>query len=105
MSGVLVRRVSVMIVIVAIAFVTLPAADARPLAGTHSTAGTATSWMAALSTWVSSYFTGTPAARTFRTTSAAGTSTSITGSGGIMKTNTGSCVDPNGHPIPCNSGS
>jgi len=90
-----------MIVVIAIAFVALPVADARPLAGPRSTTGATASWMAALSTWVSSFFPGTPAkaaAPTFGTKSSAST----TYTGGIMHTNTGTCIDPNGKPVPCN---
>lgn len=100
MSRALVRRVSVMIVVVAIAFAALPVADARPLAGPHSTTGTAPSWVAALSSWVSSFFPGTPAktaAPAIRTKTAA-SSTTI---GDSARINTGTCIDPNGHPVPC----
>jgi len=108
MSRALVRRASVMIVIAALALVALPTADARPLAGTHATAGGGASWISALSTWVSSLFLGTPtraANPTVHTTSAADlSSTSGTGTG-TVRVLTGSCVDPNGHPAPCNPGS
>jgi len=100
MSRALVRRVSVMIVMVAIAFVALPVADARPLAGSHSTVGATPSWVAALSTWVSSFLPGTPAktaAPAIRWMSAAELSSSKSGS--IIMT--GTCIDPNGHPVPC----
>lgn len=101
MSRVLVRRASVMIVIAALALVALPTAEARPLAEPHATSGVGASWISALSTWVSSFFPGTPktAPTSHRTTAS---TTTITGT---MHTMTGSCIDPNGHPIPCNPGS
>ncbi len=109
MSRVLVRPLSAMILIVALTLVALPAADARPLHGTQSTAGTATSWMAALSTWVSSFFLGSPARTTTGTVHALAANSTTSGpitTGGAPRahTETSSCVDPNGKPIPCNAG-
>jgi len=104
MSRVLVRRASVMIVIAALALVSLPTADARPLAGPPATGGSSASWISMLSTWVSSFFLGTPTKATTPTAHTMSAphlfSTSITSSG-TASPMTGSCVDPNGHPIPC----
>lgn len=101
MSRVLVRRVSAMIVVIVLAFVALPIADARPLAGPHPTVGTATSWIAALSTWMSNFFLGTPA-KTAAPMVSTRAASSTTYPGGIMQINTGSCIDPDGKPVPCN---
>jgi len=102
MSQVLVRRVSVMIVVIVIALVALPVADARPLAGPHSSVSNATSWMSALSTWASSFFLGTSAKTTTPVMRLKAADSSANATDGRMRTMTGSCVDPNGHPIPCN---
>jgi hypothetical protein len=105
MSRVFVRRASVMIVIAALALVALPTADARPLAGPQATAGTATSWMSALSTWASSFFLGAPQAGTpMLRAKSASSEKPPTYSGPQIHPNTGSCVDPNGKPIPCGQG-
>jgi len=99
MSHVRVRRVSAILVVVALAFVALPAADARPLAGSRPTAGGPASWVTAFSHWVSELLAQPPVGRpAVRSTSAAllGDTT-----GGTMHTNTGSCIDPDGKPVPC----
>jgi hypothetical protein len=104
MSRVFVRRASVMIVIAALALVALPTADASPLAGPHSTAGRGASWISALSTWVSSLFVGAPQAGTTALHAAPSASTTTekpTYTGPQLHPNTGTCIDPNGKPIPC----
>jgi hypothetical protein len=88
-----------MIVIAALTLVALPTADARPLAGPRAIAGTSASWISALSTWVSSFFFGTTTKSTTPTMHTSAPDLSSTS--GTMHTMTGSCVDPNGKPIPC----
>jgi hypothetical protein len=103
MSRVLVRRAAVMIVVVALTLVALPAAYARPLAGPHSTAGGGMSWTAALSTWVSSFLFGAPTvtAPVSHQKAASSTLIPITDFPKVHPM-TGTCIDPNGHPVPCN---
>lgn len=96
MSRALVRRASVMIVIVALTLAALPTADARPLAGPRATTSSGASWISALSTWVSSFFVSTT---TKTPTAHKASSTSI----GMIQPMTGSCVDPNGRIVPCSS--
>jgi len=99
MSRVLVRRASVMIVIAALALAALPPAYARPLAGPQATAPGGVSWISALATWVSSFFiTTTTKAPTAHTSAASSTSGSYS-----IQPMTGTCIDPNGRIVPCNS--
>ena len=101
MSRSLVRRASVMIVIAALTLVALPPAYARPLAGPHSTTGV-TTWISALSTWVSSFFFGTSPKGTGPAIHATHAADLSPTSPGTMRTMTGTCIDPNGKPVPCN---
>lgn len=101
MSRSLVRRASVMLLVAALALVAVPTVHARPLTGPHSNAA-GTSWISALSTWVSSFFLGTSpmgASPALHATHAADLSST---SPGTMRTMTGTCIDPNGKPVPCN---
>jgi len=81
-----------------------PPADARPLRATQTAAPAG--WIATWTDWVSRLFVGnaTPAAHepstgpgTLRTHSAADTSMSTS----TVYPMTGTCIDPNGRPIPC----
>jgi uncharacterized membrane protein len=92
MSRRIVHRLSYLIVVLSLTFVILPMAGARPLAE-PPTAQRAVSWMEVLATWVARFFA-----------SHATAASSTAGQGTTMHTNTGSCVDPNGHPVPCNPG-
>jgi hypothetical protein len=96
MSRALVRRASVMIVIAALALVALPAANARPLAGPRSTASAGVSWISALSTWVSGLFASTPVHSASPRLHATRGASSM-----FVAPMTGTCIDPNGRPIPC----
>ena len=93
------------IIVLAISLSTLipSTADARSRTAPHAAAPA--SWIATLTDWLTGLLPGTtPAAEETRTGSgalrahaAADTLTLPT----PVHTMTGSCVDPNGHPIPC----
>ena len=102
-----VRCCSALLVVLGLALIAPPSADSRPLAAPLMRAETG--WMPAMAGWLSSLFSTTratvvgPALRP--TSSAASTDPSNLSDGGpVIHTNTGSCVDPNGRPIPCGQG-
>jgi hypothetical protein len=92
-----VHRSAAVLVLVAMIFVALPAADARPLTGSHPAAA---GWLSTFTSWVSGLFASALAGKT----GVRATSSSIISTDGHLHTNTGSCVDPNGRPVPCGQG-
>lgn len=101
-----VRCLSALLVVLGLAFAAPSSADARPLAAPPMRAETG--WMPAMAGWLASLFSATRATvvgSILRSTSSAGsTEPPATNGGGTVHTNTGSCVDPNGHPAPCSPG-
>jgi hypothetical protein len=91
------RLVSVAAVVVAMNVATFPAAEARPLSGSHTTANHTSDLWSATVTWLTGLLPGhaglRPAARA--TTSIGGTNT------GTAQPNTGSCIDPMGGSTHC----
>jgi hypothetical protein len=101
-----VRHLSALLVVLGLAFVAPSSADTRPLAAPPMRAETG--WMPAMAGWLASLFSATRATvagSTLRSISGAGwTEPPATSGVGTVHTNTGSCVDPNGHPAPCSPG-
>lgn len=93
-------RLSAVVVVLALGLIVLPIADARPLAGPRSTVEAPAGWMAALSTWFSGLFTGSQGTSNGGLRTTVGHDTVPT-KPPIMQVETGSCIDPNGHPVPC----
>lgn len=88
------RLVCVAALLLAINFATLPTAEARSLAGSHTAVtGTHDLWSAATA-WLASLLPGSTTGRPLNHLSSATTSTG-TPSGGY-RTNTGPCIDPLG---------
>jgi hypothetical protein len=80
-------------------------ADARPRTATQVAAPT--SWIATLTDWLARLLPGTTAPTAAETPTGSGAlrahaaADTITLPGNIH-TMTGTCIDPNGHPVPCN---
>jgi hypothetical protein len=103
MSRSKVRHVfNIVLIALTLTFAALPVASARPLARTRpaagpSTVGTVAGWMETLARWLTGVAGPAPAA----TLTARSTSDPALPSGGTVTLLTGSCIDPDGHPIPC----
>lgn len=106
MSRSKVGHISSLIVTLTLTLATPPTASARPLASTHRLAGpsagdTATGWMESVAHWVAGLFAGQAPVtnQTARSTSVPALPSDVT-----AHINTGTCIDPNGHPVPCSPG-
>src|SRR5206468_465742 len=102
MSRSKVGHISSLTVALILTFATPQIASARPLASAHPLAGppavdTATAWMESVAHWIAGLFAGhAPVAnQTARSTSVPALPS------GTAHINTGTCIDPNGHPVPC----
>jgi hypothetical protein len=95
MSRAPIRNISAIVVFaLSLSLFSIPMADARPLAAPpHAVAPTA--WAAAWTSWLTRIF-GMPAATRREVGGSSGTPSSP-----ILHPNTGTCIDPNGKPIPC----
>lgn len=92
----------IIIVTLTLVLITSPIASARPLASPHPLArppavDIPADWISAVAHWIAGLFAGQAPA-----TSQAARFTSVsTASTSLAQILTGSCVDPNGHPVPC----
>jgi hypothetical protein len=99
------RTFSIVLVAVVMLAVTGPAAQARPAQKPRADVRAVDAgWVAAAAVWLGQFF-GIEAPPLSRATAKTFTLTPISGVGGIdgggLTPNTGSCIDPLGHPRPC----